>query len=103
MSQHLTHNQFKLYLTQVWSDVNTRVHMFVIRPAGDLPVILEVGKEKKTLAELGVEDLTTVVVYDADADCSADKPGANTGQLYHLIAKNFDIPLEEYQALVPKY
>lgn len=41
--------------------------MFIVRPSlSNLPIITEVGKEKKTLAELGVKDLTEVVVFDAD-------------------------------------
>jgi len=67
VSQHLTHNQFKNYLTQVQTDVSSRVEMFIVRPSiPDLPIITEVGKEKKTLAELGVKDLTEVVVFDGD-------------------------------------
>jgi phosphoribosylformylglycinamidine (FGAM) synthase-like enzyme len=67
VSQHLTHNQFKNYLTQLQNDVSSRVEMFIVRPSiPGMPIITEVGKEKKTLAELGVTDLTEVVVFDGD-------------------------------------
>lgn len=75
--------------------------MYVVRPAGNLPVILEVSKEKKSLAQLGVEDLTEVVIFDADVDLSQEQQ-KNTTQLFHSVAKMFKIDLSEYQAFLPK-
>ena len=66
VSKHITHLQFKNYLAQVKCDVGSRVDMFVIRAAGQ-PVISEVGKEKKSLCELGILDLSEVVIFDSDA------------------------------------
>jgi len=66
VSKHLTHNQFKNYLAQVRTDVGSRVEMFVVHPANDMPVIIEVSKEKRTLAELGIDNLTDVVIFDVD-------------------------------------
>lgn len=42
--------------------------MFVVNPVGgdDTPVILEVGKERRTLAQLGVENLTDIAIFDSD-------------------------------------
>jgi len=40
--------------------------MFIIQPAGGLPIIYEVPKEKRTLEELGVRELTNIVVFDSN-------------------------------------
>ena len=64
--------------------MGTKLDLFVVRPnLSDLAVILEVGKERKTLEELGVGEGTIVCVFDADV--SADGKPINTSQLYHII------------------
>ena len=41
--------------------------MFVVNPVDDAhPVILDVGKERRTLAELGVGNLTDIAIFDSD-------------------------------------
>lgn len=76
--------------------------LFVVRPTGDLPIILEVDRDKKkTLAELGVRDLTDVVVFDIDSDIPSETP-QNTTMLYHNVAQKFDIQRHEYNNLLPK-
>ena len=63
--------------------------MFVINQTGsEKPVILEVSKEKKTLAELGIGDQTDVVIFDSDIgpDCQTNK-----SSLYHIIGERFGI------------
>ena len=88
VSKHLTHNQFKNYLAQVRTDVGSRVEMFVVHPANDMPIIMEVSKEKRTLAELGVENLTDVVIFDVDI---TPENTTNKTQLYHIIGERFGI------------
>ena len=76
--------------------------MFIVRPSSsNLPIITEVGKEKKTLAELGVKDLTEVVVFDADVQ-GTDGHIINTTELYHAVALKFGITRHEYEAFLPK-
>ncbi len=76
--------------------------MFIVRPSlPNLPIIMEVGKEKKTLAELGVKDLTEVVVFDSDVQ-GADGHVINTTELYHAVALKFGIARNEYEAFLPK-
>ena len=99
VSKHLTHNQFKNYLAQVRTDVGSRVEMFVVHPANDMPVIIEVTKEKRTLAELGIDNLTDVVIFDVDI---TPETTMNKTQLYHIIGKRFGIEPELYEALLPK-
>lgn len=94
----MTHNQFKNYLTQVRPDIVARVDMFVVRPEG-LPVIHEVGKEKQTLRELGVLDLTNIVIFDSEIQ---PENSANKTEYYHIIGERFGIPKSEYAALMPK-
>ena len=73
--------------------------MFVLNPTGeDMPVILEVGKEKKTLAELGVGHYTDIVIFDCDI--SPDNQ-INKTQLYHIIADRFAIEKKDYEHLLP--
>lgn len=81
--------------------MGSRVQIYVVRPARNLPIILEVGKEKKCLDELGVEDLTEVVIFDADVDLASDKQ-LNTTQLFHNVGKKFGIDRTEYEAFLPK-
>ena len=98
VSKHLTHNQFKNYLTQVKTDMSSRVEMFVVR-ATDMPVIHEVSKEKRTLSELGIKDLTDVVIFDVDVSIST----INKAELFHIIASQFNIEKHEYENLLPKF
>lgn len=46
--------------------MGSRVDMFVVGAPGQ-PIISEVGKEKRSLHELGIVDLTNVVIFDSDA------------------------------------
>lgn len=46
--------------------MGSRVDMFVVKAPGQ-PIIAEVGKEKRTLKELGIVDLSNVVIFDSDA------------------------------------
>ena len=99
VSKHLTHLQFKNYLAQVRTDVVSRVEMFVLNPTGeDMPCIMEVGKEKKTLAELGVGHYTDIVIFDCDI--SPDNQ-INKTQLYHIIAERFGVEKKDYEQLLP--
>ena len=101
VSKHLTHNQFKNYLAQVRTDVGSRVEMFVVHPANDdLPLIMEVTKEKRTLAELGVDNLTDVVIFDVDITPENEM---NKTSLYHIIGQRFGIEKHDYEALLPKF
>ncbi len=70
VSKHLTHNQFKNYLTSVAKELKSRLQMFVVRPVDSLPVIFEVGKEKQTLHELGIRDQTEIVIFDNEIEIS---------------------------------
>ena len=81
--------------------MGSRVEMFVVRPLGaEMPVILEVNQqEKKTLAELGVGNLTDVVIFDCDI---GPENTMNKIQLYNIIGKKFDIDEKEYKALLPE-
>ena len=99
VSKHLTHVQFKNYLTLVKSDIGTRLDMFVVRGEGQ-PQILEVPKERKTLAELGVREETQVVLFECDLETGLQP--SNKSELYHSIAQLFDIPAEEYAGLIPQ-
>jgi hypothetical protein len=45
--------------------------MFVVRPADNLPIIYEVGKEKRTLYELGIRDQTDVVIFDSEVEITS--------------------------------
>ena len=73
--------------------------MFVLNPQGqDMPVIMEVGKEKKTLAELGVGHYTDIIIFDCDI--SPDNQ-INKTQLYHIIGERFGIEKKDYEHLLP--
>ena len=64
-----------------------------------MPIILEVNQEeKKTLAELGVDNLTDVVIFDCDI---GPENSMNKVQLYNIIGKKFDIDEKDYKALLP--
>ena len=81
-------------------DINARLEMFVVRPENDLPVIYEVGKEKRTLDELGIGHNTDVVIFDVEI--TQDKVMSNKSELYRIIASHFNIEKTEYEALLPK-
>ncbi len=51
-------------------ELKSRLQMFVVRPADSLPAIFEVGKEKKTLHELGIRDQTEIVIFDNEIEIS---------------------------------
>ena len=94
VSKHLTHNQFKNYLTQIRTDVSSRVEMFVINGQGQ-SAIYEVPKERKTLAEMGCADLSDVVIFDVDV---AFDTVSNRSELYHIIGRQFNIQKHEYES-----
>lgn len=71
--------------------------MFVVKPV-DLPVIYEVPKEKRSLHELGIRDLTEVVIFDSEVEVA----NSNKSQLYHTVAQQFNIEKKDYEALLPK-
>ena len=73
--------------------------MFVLN-GQDMPVIMEVGKEKKTLAELGVGHYTDIVIFDCDI--SPDNQ-INKTQLYHIISERFGIEKKDYEHLLPAF
>ena len=82
VSRHQTHLQFKNYLTQVRSDVGSRVDMFVVRPEGGHPVIFEVPKERNTLDALGVRELTDIVIFDSELQSEVS---TNKSEYFHII------------------
>lgn len=63
-----------------------------------MPIILEVPTEKKTLRELGVKDMTEVVIFDSEA--TRDR-SVNKHELFHIIGQKFGIDKSEYQQYLP--
>jgi len=82
----------------VKTDVGSRVEMFVVRPVGH-PIIYDVPGERRTLEELGVRELTDVVIFDSELQ---PENSPNKADFYHIIGKRFGISKEEYAALLPK-
>ena len=72
--------------------------MFVVRPQG-LAIIYDVSTEKRTLEELGIRELTDVVIFDSELQ---PENSLNKSEFYHIIGKRFNIPKEEYVSLLPK-
>ena len=66
-----------------------------------MPAIQEVPKEKRTLSELGIEDLTEVVVFDNDT--VTELQNLNKVELFNIIGSKFNIRPEEYQAQLPHF
>ena len=78
--------------------------MFVVNPVDDdHPVILDVGKERRTLAELGVGNLTDIAIFDSDInpDNNSFQANNNKAQLYNIIGERYGIDKKEYEALIP--
>ena len=59
-----------------------------------MPAIQEVPKEKRTLSELGIEDLTEVVVFDNDT--VTELQNLNKVELFNIIGSKFNIRPDEY-------
>lgn len=98
VSKHLTTKQFQSYLTLVKQDVGSRVEMFVVRPEGQA-IIYDVPQERRTLEELGIRNLTDVVIFDSELQ---PENCPNKSEFYHTIGKMFNIAKEEYASLLPK-
>ena len=73
--------------------------MFIVRPEKGHPIIHEVAKERKSLDELGVTEMTNIVIFDSELQSEASP---NKSEYYHIIGQRFEIPKEEYSDLLPK-
>ena len=85
-------------MSLVKPDVGSRVEMFVVRPEG-FPIIYDIPQERRTLEELGIRELTDVVIFDSELQ---PENSPNKTEFYHLIGKKFNIAKEEYASLLPK-
>ena len=58
-------------------------------------MIYHVPKKRQTLAEMGVNELSQIVIFDIEA---AMDSVSNVSELFNIIGRQFEIPKHEYAA-----